>query len=1520
MARQVNKRFVLLLSIALAALIVLLTGVYVLQVYHKHDPRVLIPQADEALKQGDIDGAINYLTMALPRARSSHMVEVPQLYLRIGDLYYQTSRDGPRYKSALDFWQAALIYSPKYKDAIDRLFREHYQLATNYAPDWWATVEKDAGLLIDIDPTDGIAYGRRAEAILRQAIKDESVADERQASAEKDLLQAIKLRPKDASAYSMLMQLDLYRAAAADRRGKKSDRDEAKRLRESAKKTLSDFCAANPSDPEGHVAMAQLEAELKDPDAALKELGVARQIAPNLPKVYEAYEGLYRFQNKIPEMLDAIKKIIALQPENLGTYVRLAHAYEEMGDPVQALQYYEDVFSRKAETSGIITVQNEEAQSRALFLLPLCYLEAAEQVGPSTPKGKTYLDAASDGTEKLRQRNGANTPLVNLLDGRNAYLKNQLQQAIPLLRRADDGLVKASPQVWFTCKLLLADAYAKQTEYGTSMKYVDDILQQYPGNMAARQRRVSLLLHVARYDDALHGAQDILKESPNNSAALQLEVSALQGLGRYADAQEVLGQLKLASTDSLPATLQMAQMQLFRNEPQDVVETLAPALDAHPDNDKGLLLMSLALIKLDRKAEARTYLTRGLEKYPDNVQMQMLLKTLDQPSASLETVQRQVIDTIPDAFERDWALSQFYAGKDDYPNELKWLKECEKIKSDSDVVIDRIFTLALRQKDWVLADQYSQRAASLNLDGVSGKLFQGRLEYAKGDKDQGIATLRSAVAQRDDYSMAWTVLGQAYADMQNTSEAITALQTAVSEKPDNIYALKTLIALYINQHDDSSVRMAVSNLTSAMHFAPRDPQLRVFEDLVGNPQNAIQSREESRRIDPKNAENLRRLAVLYTKNNQLEKAISTLEDLFSQHPDDLSVADALGRLYRDQGRTNDALKIYEPFLLSKDPDVQFRSRILLGDMHRSLSQVSEAISLYNEASKKEKDNGMEAQRRLADMYFELDDMPHAQELYQTIYKTEASKDIRVLRRYIETLIRQDQFDAATSLLDSEVLKDRPDDPEGLVLRGYALLRQHKAREALDSFEKVLDTSPDNTDALHYRAFTNYTLMNNHQAAINDLLHIRSQAPNAVNSRLLLARIYFADKQFPEAAHEYQEILSLRPEMGSVRLEYAQMLLGITQLSLRMPKDKEDPLSLRIRAVKPVDTLSDLLTDSIHRFPTQGTWPIMLGNLYGMTGNGDQAVAVHKAAFLSSGKSLPIGLTYINTLINVHRFDEAINVIDDLAQLNASVELDILRGKANAALGHKADAGGDFNHAADLTKDVDTTVRLARECVTALGGDASVQLFQQRMAKNPKDFLGGVALAVVYSSTDNPKAAIQQLSSLIGDPQAASAKPLLLRMSAMANYQLKAFDKALGYYQRLLQLQPDDLEALNNIAYLLADDLKRPEEAMKYAMHARQIIEDQPVESSLSAYSNVMDTVGWVRFLADDMDGATDDLQKSLQMDPLPICYYHIANLYAKQHRSLEAREAAQQSILLGTTRKDPVVARAQALLDQLKVQ
>ena len=51
--------------------------------------------------------------------------------------------------------------------------------------------------------------------------------------------------------------------------------------------------------------------------------------------------------------------------------------------------------------------------------------------------------------------------------------------------------------------------------------------------------------------------------------------------------------------------------------------------------------------------------------------------------------------------------------------------------------------------------------------------------------------------------------------------------------------------------------------------------------------------------------------------------------------------------------------------------------------------------------------------------------------------------MRVLRRWVEALVRGNDFAKAGELTDA-LLKERPDDPDGWILRGFSLMRQNKA--------------------------------------------------------------------------------------------------------------------------------------------------------------------------------------------------------------------------------------------------------------------------------------------------------------------------------------------------------------------------------------------------------------------------------------------------------------------------------------------
>jgi Tfp pilus assembly protein PilF len=84
-----------------------------------------------------------------------------------------------------------------------------------------------------------------------------------------------------------------------------------------------------------------------------------------------------------------------------------------------------------------------------------------------------------------------------------------------------------------------------------------------------------------------------------------------------------------------------------------------------------------------------------------------------------------------------------------------------------------------------------------------------------------------------------------------------------------------------------------------------------------------------------------------------------------------------------------------------------------------------------------------------------------------------------------------------------------------------------------------------------------------------------------------------------------------------------------------------------------------------------------------------------------------------------------------------------------------------------------------------------------------------------------------------------------------------FEGAAAAYRDVLSLDPGNVSALNNIAFVTAQELKDPAKAMPYAEQAAQLA---PQDGS------VLDTVGWVHFLAGNTDKARQYLTDSLRLD------------------------------------------------------
>jgi tetratricopeptide (TPR) repeat protein len=131
--------------------------------------------------------------------------------------------------------------------------------------------------------------------------------------------------------------------------------------------------------------------------------------------------------------------------------------------------------------------------------------------------------------------------------------------------------------------------------------------------------------------------------------------------------------------------------------------------------------------------------------------------------------------------------------------------------------------------------------------------------------------------------------------------------------------------------------------------------------------------------------------------------------------------------------------------------------------------------------------------------------------------------------------------------------------------------------------------------------------------------------------------------------------------------------------------------------------------------------------------------------------------------------------------------------------------------------------------------------------------------------------------------------------------------AIAEYLRVLRYSQNHVAALNNLAFLYAEENKDLAAALQVAMRAYTLA---PRDGS------VLDTLGFVLLKNKKVDDALKALQKAAEFLPdNPAVYYHLALGYKEHGKNSLAVENLQKALALGDFSE---AGQARALLEKLK--
>jgi Tfp pilus assembly protein PilF len=107
-------------------------------------------------------------------------------------------------------------------------------------------------------------------------------------------------------------------------------------------------------------------------------------------------------------------------------------------------------------------------------------------------------------------------------------------------------------------------------------------------------------------------------------------------------------------------------------------------------------------------------------------------------------------------------------------------------------------------------------------------------------------------------------------------------------------------------------------------------------------------------------------------------------------------------------------------------------------------------------------------------------------------------------------------------------------------------------------------------------------------------------------------------------------------------------------------------------------------------------------------------------------------------------------------------------------------------------------------------------------------------------------------------------------------------------EKVVELQPDHIDALNYLGYTWAENNTHLEKALAYIKKAIALKPDN---------GYILDSLGWVYFRMGELEKAKTELERALALEPKdPYIHEHMGDIYLATGQKQKAKEAYRQAM------------------------
>lgn len=1052
--------------------------------------------------------------------------------------------------------------------------------------------------------------------------------------------------------------------------------------------------------------------------------------------------------------------------------------------------------------------------------------------------------------------------------------------------------------------------------HNAALSAVNFFEDEYWTNERSRTLRTNIYIDARQFNEA---EEELAKRQPDDPNTIKLNLALadakIEQLERLIEAKRMLEGLgdifRNASEIREEIESYKAEVKGYNALKTELVEKL---LSMKPDFVEADFIVDVCdyYVAQDKIEQAVSLVNRFLQHFPANTKVLVCKQILAEPKPNevsqqtREQIEEQVLSSIADPTERAMKLGAFYQEHnklDKAAGEFKKVfkmdravKELasglsEEITDSQRLAADNLLLIALEQEDWELAGKIVAAARSMNLDDCEGQFFAARLAMAKGEYEDALARLNESLKQKPIFSRVFLLRSKANTALGNELESISDAQRAASLNPfDRAIAEELAFVLYErnrklgeNATSDKIIE-AEDALRKAVALNRDNPELLSFYSeyiFTKDPFTALAIRRDLQRNNPsvQNTVLLGRMAARMAigdnnvgrKNALFTMAASAFEQAREMDPNDKLMLMHYAEYLQIRGREEEAAQLLRE---SDDQRLLWAHYIQAGEYEKAKKVLQQ---LYQAGQREintvrglllvaEKEADEEAVKKYSEELLSFEDT--------------AENNLLQIQMFLNVgLIKEAEYKLQS-------FKEKfPGENRALMLEALLEMKQGRLKEALELVNKGLETSQNDPMAWRLRGQVHLSMANYDQAII-DLKRSKTLSDEPV-TRLVLARAYQRAARYEDAITELKAIVT-NPQTP------AQARTLLEQLYWRAGKKEE---------------LKEFYSDVLKEFPDSVHWYNKAGEFAVAVGDVETAEQLYKKALEKSRES-GVGSSaamegYLGALLAGGKLDKLFEEAGKYVDSDFAPAAFIKMAQAKLKLDDKEAAMQYFRRALDKAGQNEALVTNILKMMYTLFGPEQVQSYcREVLETNPDSLVANTAmfnLKRITGDYDDALNYVDKCLEIIGpnDSQRSvyiSRKVEILTQAYTETSDNNYLKRAIVEYESLLARMPNNPSVLNNLAYMLAEENIRLEEALEYAKRACDLRPNNP---------NFLDTYSYVLYKNGKFSKAAEFLQSALQLYEQenayasPVVYEHLGMIKEELGLIDEAIAAYEQALEIG---------------------